>query len=177
MNRHSGAVASNNVGFLPRVAPLRWRPRKAIMPDTWLGRCALLARGYSIALFILLIRRAQCSLSVQPRFRPKTVKGVRATWPGATLIASCQAWTLAFQADRRGGGTFSYMRSLTLLREPLAGTTVHTFPSTLGHLPAWFWQYKCMNQLCELDVILSLFRLTSEGSLVRTQLRPPDPPR
>ncbi len=28
--------------------------------------------------------------------------------------------------------------SLTLLREPLAGTTVHTFPGTLGHLPAWF---------------------------------------
>jgi len=30
MNRHSGAVASNNVGFLPRVAPLRWRPRRRI---------------------------------------------------------------------------------------------------------------------------------------------------
>ena len=27
MNRHSGAVASNNAGFLPRVAPLRWRAR------------------------------------------------------------------------------------------------------------------------------------------------------
>jgi hypothetical protein len=30
MNRHSGAVASNNVGFLPRVGPLRWRPRPRI---------------------------------------------------------------------------------------------------------------------------------------------------
>jgi hypothetical protein len=30
--------------------------------------------------------------------------------------------------------TFPYMRSLTLLREPSAGTTVHTFPGTLGHL-------------------------------------------
>ena len=31
MNRHSGAVASNNVGFLPRVAPLRWRPLTAVI--------------------------------------------------------------------------------------------------------------------------------------------------
>jgi hypothetical protein len=29
-----------------------------------------------------------------------------------------------------------------------------------------------MNRLCELDVILSLFRLTSEGLVVRTHLRP-----
>jgi len=60
-----------------------------------------------------------------------------------------------------------------LPREPLAGTTVHTFPGTLGHLPAWFWQYKSMNRLERLSAILILFRLTSEGSLVRTQLRPP----
>jgi len=31
MNRHSGAVASNNVGLLPRVAPLRWRPQTDII--------------------------------------------------------------------------------------------------------------------------------------------------
>jgi hypothetical protein len=38
---------------------------------------------------------------------------------------------------------------------------------------AWFSQDKYMNRLCELDVILSLFRLTSEGPVVRTHLRPP----
>jgi len=54
---------------------------------------------------------------------------------------------MALQDDRRGGGAFSYMRSLMLLREPLAGTTVRTFPGTLGHFLAWFWQYKCMNCL------------------------------
>jgi hypothetical protein len=32
-------------------------------------------------------------------------------------------------------------RSPMLLREPLAGTTVYTFPGTLGHLPAWFPQF------------------------------------
>ena len=37
-------------------------------------------------------------------------------------------------------------RSLTLPREPLAGTTVHTFPGTPGHLPAWFPQFKCMSR-------------------------------
>jgi hypothetical protein len=31
-------------------------------------------------------------------------------------------------------------RSLVLLREPLAGTTVQTFPGTLGHFRAWFPQ-------------------------------------
>jgi hypothetical protein len=36
-------------------------------------------------------------------------------------------------------------RSPVLLREPLAGTTVQTFPGTLGHLPAWFSQFSCMN--------------------------------
>jgi hypothetical protein len=59
-----------------------------------------------------------------------------------------------------------------LLREPLAGTTVHTFPGTLGHLRARFSQDKRMNRLRELDVILSLFRLTSEKPVVRTHLRP-----
>jgi hypothetical protein len=35
----------------------------------------------------------------------------------------------------------SYLaRSPMLLREPLSATTVQTFPGTLGHLPAWFWQ-------------------------------------
>lgn len=34
------------------------------------------------------VRRALCSLSVQLRHRPEIVTGVRATWPGATLIAS-----------------------------------------------------------------------------------------
>ena len=36
------------------------------------------------------VRLALCSLSVQPRYRPETVTGVRATWPGASLIASRQ---------------------------------------------------------------------------------------
>ena len=64
-----------------------------------------------------------------------------------------------------------------LFREPLAGTTVQTTPGTLGHLSAWFSQFKCMNQRGELGAILAVFRLTSEGSLVRTQLRPPDFPK
>ena len=36
-------------------------------------------------------------------------------------------------------------RSPMLLREPLTGTTVRTFPGTLGHLPARFSQFSCMN--------------------------------
>jgi hypothetical protein len=59
------------------------------------------------------------------------------------------------------------------LREPLAGTTVQTTPGTLGHLPARFPQLRCMNGPERLGEILTLFRLTSEGPLVRTQLRPP----
>src|ERR1700722_8768090 len=53
------------------------------------------------------------------------------------------------------------------------GTTVHTFAGTLGHLQAWFSQDKCVSRLYDLGAILGFFRLTSEGSLVRTQLRPP----
>ena len=58
-------------------------------------------------------------------------------------------------------------------REPLAGTTVQTTPGTSGHLPARFPQLRCMNRPERLGEILTLFRLTSEGALVRTQLRPP----
>ena len=51
--------------------------------------------------------------------------------------------------NRCGGGrSFLYRaiaRSPMLLREPLAGTTVQTFPGTLGHLPAWSSQFSCMN--------------------------------
>ena len=32
-----------------------------------------------------------------------------------------------------------------LIREPLSGTTVQTFPGTLGHLPALFSQFSCLN--------------------------------
>jgi hypothetical protein len=35
-------------------------------------------------------------------------------------------------------------RSPMLLREPLAGTTVQTFPDIPGHLRAWFSQVKPM---------------------------------
>jgi hypothetical protein len=77
----------------------------------------------------------------------------------------------------RDGGALPPMPGLSrfpvLLREPLAGTTVQTIPGTLGHLPAWFSQFKCMNRLGKLGAIHTSFRLTSEGSLVRTQLRPP----
>ena len=38
-------------------------------------------------------------------------------------------------------------RSPMLLREPLAGTTVHTFPDTSGHFPALFPQPSCMSRL------------------------------
>ena len=73
--------------------------------------------------------------------------------------------------------TLSYPRFPALLREPLAGTTVHTLLGTSGHFPALFSQFKCMYQLGKLSAILTAFRLTSEGSLVRTQLRPPESPR
>ena len=53
--------------------------------------------------------------------------------------------TGALQGDGFGGGTFSVDQSPVLLREPLAGTNVHTFPGTLGHLPALFPQFKWMN--------------------------------
>jgi hypothetical protein len=39
----------------------------------------------------------------------------------------------------------SYHRYPMLIREPLSGTTVQTFPGTLGHLPAWFSQFSCLN--------------------------------
>jgi hypothetical protein len=67
---------------------------------------------------------------------------------------------------RPGGGAFFLYRAvviLILLREPLTGTTVHTFPGTCGHLKAWFSQYRYMSRLCGLGAILGLFRLTSEG--------------
>ena len=61
----------------------------------------------------------------------------------------------------------------TLVREPLAGTTVQTLPGIPGHLPAWFSQLRCVNQRGELGVFLAVFRLTSEMPVVRTHLRPP----
>src|ERR1700722_1165110 len=67
---------------------------------------------------------------------------------------------------RPGGGAFFLYRAvviLILLREPLTGTTVHTFPGTCGHLKAWSSQYRYMSRLCGLGAILGLFRLTSEG--------------
>jgi hypothetical protein len=67
----------------------------------------------------------------------------------------------------------SYPRSPKSAREPLAGTTVHTPPDTLGHFRPQFPQFTGLNQRLELGTIQALFRLTSEGSLVRTQLRPP----
>jgi len=57
-------------------------------------------------------------------------------------------------------------------REPLAGTTVHTPPGTPGHFQARFPQVTYMSRRCELGRFPALFRLTSEKSLVRTQLRP-----
>ena len=60
-----------------------------------------------------------------------------------------------------------------LLREPFAGTTGQTIPGIPGHLQALFPQFTCINRRGELGVFLAVFRLTSEGSLVRTQLRPP----
>src|SRR5271154_6654163 len=80
------------------------------------------------------------------------------------------------QAGQADPNSLFMRRVSRLLREPLAGTTVQTTPGTLGHLTAWFSQFKCMNQRAELGVIGAVFRLTSEGSLVRTQLRPPDFP-
>jgi hypothetical protein len=64
-----------------------------------------------------------------------------------------------------------------LLREPLAETTVQTTPGTSGHLPAWFSQFKCVNQHGELGAIVAVYRLTSEMSLARTHLRPPEKTR
>ena len=53
---------------------------------------------------------------------------------------------------------------------------MQTLPGTSGHLPPWFPQFKCINWPGKLSAILVEFRLTSEGSLVRTQLRPPAGP-
>ena len=52
-------------------------------------------------------------------------------------------------ATSRSEGHFSYAevsRSPVLLREPLAGTTVHTFPGTPGHLLASFSQFRSMTR-------------------------------
>ena len=90
-----------------------------------------------------------------------------------------QPWTTALPTQRPGSrteGRFSYAevsRSLALVREPLAGTTVHTFPGTPGHLLAGFPQFKSMTRPFGLRAILILFRLTSEKPVVRTHLRPP----
>jgi hypothetical protein len=66
----------------------------------------------------------------------------------------------------------SYRDLRSLLREPLAGTTVHTLPGTPGHLQAWFPQFRRINRLSGLGKIRALFRLTSETPVVRTHLRP-----
>jgi hypothetical protein len=63
--------------------------------------------------------------------------------------------------------------SWTPPREPLAGPTVHTPSGTPGHFQARFPQVTYMSRRCELGRFPALFRLTSEGSLVRTQLSPP----
>ena len=109
--------------------------------------------------------------------------GVPAIHPGATPIACRQAPKSLLRrgvnvdavadAPSLGGAIVVPVR----LPEPLAGTTVQTIPGTLGHLPARFSQFKCMNQPGKPGVILASFRLTSEGSLVRTQLRPPEKTR
>src|SRR5271169_826013 len=95
--------------------------------------------------------------------------GVSAIQPGAALIA-CHLAPTRF----RGEGSSTYAaagaayyaepsRSEMLLREPLAGTTVHTLPGTLGHFPASFSQARRMNGSRMQGRDLSLFRLTSEG--------------
>src|SRR5271169_2410258 len=105
--------------------------------------------------------------------------GVSAIQPGAALIA-CHLAPTRF----RGEGSSTYAaagaayyaepsRSEMLLREPLAGTTVHTLPGTLGHFPASFSQARRMNGSRMQGRDLSLFRLTSEKPVVRTHLRPP----
>jgi hypothetical protein len=90
----------------------------------------------------------------------------------AALSPSRFAW-----AQRRTLTRFSSEGSEGLPREPLAGTTVQTLPGTLGHLPAWFPQFRCMNRPGELGVIRTVFRLTSEKPVVRTHLRPPEKTR
>jgi hypothetical protein len=45
------------------------------------------------------------------------------------------------------------------LREP----PCKTIPGTLGHIRAWFSQFRCVNRPGKLGVILISFRLTSEG--------------
>jgi hypothetical protein len=61
---------------------------------------------------------------------------------------------------------------LVLLWEPLAGATLHTLPGTPRHLPAEFRQLRRPGRFRELARFRPGFRLTSEGSLVRSQLRP-----
>ena len=50
---------------------------------------------------------------------------------------------------------------------------MRTSPGTPGHLKAWFSQVKFISRPFVARQIPALSRLTSEGSLVRTQLRPP----
>ena len=76
--------------------------------------------------------------------------GIPAIQPGATPIACRQAPTRSPSEGSADAGWRALLpmprlpRSAMLPREPLAGTTVHTFPGTLGHLPAWFPQFSCM---------------------------------
>ena len=106
-------------------------------------------------------------------FRPTATTGVPAVQPGATPAARRQD---PKSLSERGVNRCRWRallpmprlpRSVMLLRETLAGTTVHTFPGTLGHLPAWFWQYKSMNRLGRLSAnpdLISPYKRGATGS-------------
>ena len=49
---------------------------------------------------------------------------------------------------------------------------MQTTLGTLGHLPAWFSQFKCMNQRGELGAILAVFRLTGGCPQLPTTMAP-----
>jgi hypothetical protein len=70
--------------------------------------------------------------------------GIDGLAPGANLVL--QAWQRGSAGDRSREPLLhaGLWRSRTLLREPLAGTTVQTFPGIPGHLSAWFSQVERM---------------------------------
>src|SRR6267154_770288 len=99
---------------------------------------------------------------------------------GVTPVAPAARLQLALQArghKEAGGGRSFLCRALRDFR-CCSGNHLREPPCILSQAPQGisrhgFPQFKCINWPGKRGAILTEFRLTSEGALVRTQLRPP----
>src|SRR5258708_25430135 len=97
----------------------------------------------------------------------------KATMPRYTFTPTDGPASAAVPSSRRRWARWAAMTILGSVREPIAGTIVQTLPGTHRHLPAEFQQLRNVDRFWELVRFCSCLRLTIQGSLVRSQLRPP----